>query len=106
MKIRRVKKDRHDLKSRLNITLSNSTIQELGVLSDSLGMSKSAYIEEILQESLKTTKLLFNPDLPFSQAIVNLATELNEIKELLQKDDNLKRNVDGRLFSRQRELQE
>lgn len=79
-------------KVRCTYTIDPQVERELEKVCRVLKVKKSAFVESVLKESLKSTQILFSPDENLGTAIFSLTKELNSVKEMLSTDNDLLQN--------------
>ena len=79
-------------KRRVNFTIDKSVDDALNRFCKSINMSKSAYVEHLIKDSLVTTVQLFSSTETLSEAIVILSNQISDIKKLMESPDYLEKN--------------
>lgn len=79
-------------KNRVNFTIDKKVDEDLTRFCKSINMSKSAFVEHLIKDSLVTTIQLFSTNETLSEAIVILSNQIQQIKELMQSPDYEKQN--------------
>ena len=74
-------------KVRLNFTLDKDVALDLDKFSRSMRVKKSAFVEQLLRDSLAGMKTLFGSDINLGDAVVHLSKQLAEMKETIEKNN-------------------
>lgn len=79
-------------KNRVTFTIDKKVDEDLSRFVKSINMSKSAFVEHLIKDSLVTTVQLFSSNETLSEAIVILSNQIQQIKELMQSPDYEEQN--------------
>ena len=79
-------------KVRATFTIDNDTYLNMSKFCKSIHMSKSAYLEHLIKDSLVTTTQLFSSNETLAEAIVILSNQISEIKHLMDSPGYLEKN--------------
>jgi hypothetical protein len=79
-------------KTRATFTIDSNVLRDMEKFCSSIKMSKSAYLEHLIKDSLVTTVQLFSSNETLAEALVILSNQMNEIKELMSSPEYLSKN--------------
>ena len=79
-------------KNRVNFTIDKKVDEDLTRFCKSINMSKSAFVEHLIKDSLVTTTQLFSSNETLSEAIVILSNQIQQIKEMMQSPEYEEQN--------------
>lgn len=79
-------------KIRATFTLDPKIYNDMEKFCKSIKMSKSAYLEHLIKDSLVTTTQLFSSNETLAEAIIILSNQISEIKKLMDSPDYLEKN--------------
>lgn len=79
-------------KTRATFTIDTQVLNDMERFCNSIKMSKSAYLEHLIKDSLVTTVQLFSTNETLAEALVILSNQMSEIKEIMESPDYLEKN--------------
>lgn len=79
-------------KNRINLTIDKKVDADLARFCKSIKMSKSAFVEHLIKDSLATTIQPFSSDESLSSAIVILSNQIQEIQKMMKDTSYLEQN--------------
>ena len=79
-------------KIRATFTIDEKVLADMERLCRNIKMSKSAYLEHLIKDSMVTTVQLFSSTETLSEAIVILSNQISEIQKIMQDPRYLEQN--------------
>ena len=79
-------------KNRVTFTIDKKVDEDLTKFCKSINMSKSAFVEHLIKDSLVTTIQLFSSNETLSEAIVILSNQIQQIQQLMKNPDYQEQN--------------
>lgn len=79
-------------KGKILLTIDKKVLADMEKICQSIGMNKSAFVENLIKESLHITTQLFSSSETLADAVVVLSTQIQEVKKLMQDSNYFEKN--------------